>query len=102
MHVLRSFFDTDEFFQEIIHDPASYMRDYPTRKKFGDCIGVFVDEIIVDLNLESQDFGDDFDYRGKLRDAGGVKDLTKKLLKDYLKQKGRGKSSTFKQVWDSE
>ena len=62
-------------------------------------VGSFIDEIIIDLNMESKDFPEDFDYRDKLRDQEWTKALAKSLVKEFLKQKSRGKSKTFQEEW---
>ncbi len=55
--------------------------------------------MIVDINGEVQEFGDDFDYRGRLRDAAWVKDLAKTVVGTYQKMVQRGRVPSLDQEW---
>ena len=57
--------------------------------------------MIVSLNVESEAWGDDFDYRDKLRDADWTKKLTGELVKDYKKDIVRKKGKTFTDAWSA-
>jgi hypothetical protein len=55
--------------------------------------------VAIDLNLDSRDWDEDFDYRGKLRDETWVKERSKSLVADHLKQVQRGKCPSFGSAW---
>ncbi len=101
LFVVREYFSDDETFNSIVSAPEKYMRIAAGRNQFSRTIGSFIDEIIIDLNMESKEFPEDFDYRDKLRDAEWTKSLSKSLVREFLKQKTRGKAPTFKAVWES-
>jgi GAF domain-containing protein len=50
---------------------------------------------IHDTLAELEQLGDDFDYRGKLRDEAWVKDLAHRLVGDYRKLVSRGRIDSF-------
>ena len=57
--------------------------------------------MVIDLNLEIEEYGDDFDYRGKLRDEEWVKGTRKHLVGEYRKQVAREKIQSFSQEWEA-
>jgi hypothetical protein len=101
LFVVREYFSDDQVFNGIIADPEKFMRDARSRGRFAKTVGAFIDEIIIDLNMESREFPEDFDYRDKLRDQEWTKALSKNLVREFLKQKTRGKSKSFQDIWTS-
>jgi hypothetical protein len=99
LFVVREYFTDDQAFNDIIANPDKFMRSPEGRERFAETVGVFIDEIIIDLNMESREFPEDFDYRDKLRDQEWTKGLSKTLVREFLKQKTRGKSKSFQDVW---
>jgi AIPR protein len=100
MFIVREIFDNDEFAQEILARPEKFVRDKDSRSRFYNCVKALMGDIIVDLNAEVDEFGDDFDYRDKLRDSEWVKSLSKKIVADHLKQIKRARIPSLKQEWD--
>ncbi len=99
MYIIRDLFDNDRKFREILEAPVDYVRSSTSRDLFRACISVFVKDVIIDLNLESKEFGDDFDYRGRLRDAVWVKEITRRLKADFMRSVNRGKQRSFEDEW---
>jgi len=54
----------------------------------------------VDINAEVDEYGDEFDYRGKLRDSEWVKDLAKEVVSTYLKMVQRKRLDSFQIEWN--
>jgi hypothetical protein len=54
---------------------------------------------VTDVDAEIQDAGEDFDYRGKLRDSEWVKKLAKSVVSDHLKMVARNKIQSFAEDW---
>lgn len=75
------------------------MRTQESRKKFRTAIDNIVGDLIVDVNAEIEGLGEDFDYRGKLRDSAWVKELAKTVVGDHVKLVARGKIVSFKGDW---
>lgn len=101
MYILREMLSEDEMFNEIILHPEDYVRDEGTSDMFARTVTLFIGDIIIDLNEESKEFEEDFDYRRKVKSAEWVKDLTKTIQKGYQKNVKRGKSATFASEWDN-
>ena len=95
MYPVKQYFADDEKFTKILESPSKYMRGSALRAKFKKCIEEFLDEMIVDINMESEGWDDDFDYRDKLRDQQWTKALVGELVKDYKKQIGKKRSKKF-------
>jgi hypothetical protein len=56
---------------------------------------------VIDLNAEIDEYGNDFDYRDKMRDATWARDLGRKILADYQKLVKRGRILSFQQAWEN-
>lgn len=102
MYMLREIFEDDAAFQDILTKTAKCMRKSSEVSKFRRVISRFIGNIIIDINIESQDFDADFDYRRRLKDAEWVKELTNNIKKGFLKDISRGKQSTFEAEWKAE
>jgi AIPR protein len=91
LYVMREILEQSELWQQMTDNPAGFVRKAADRKRFRQCVGTILQDVIVDLNDEVKEYGDDFDYRGRLRDAEWVKGITRTIVKDHLKQVNRGR-----------
>ena len=94
--MVRQVFESDEFGKKIIANPKEFVRQSNIRENFYKLVkGVLLD-IATDLNSEVDEYGDDFDYRDKLRDDMWVKNLTKSVvsLREKLIRRGTIKALT--------
>lgn len=64
-------------------------------------VGHLLDGLMIDFNLETEDLGDDFDYRGKLREKEFLLKLSNELLSSFLKEIKRGKAPPLQKLWDA-
>lgn len=99
MFVVRRVLESDEVGQSVLLKPDTFVKADPDRKKFEQCVGDVLSEVVIDVNMESNDWGQNFDYRGKLRDIEFAKDLAKKLVSEFLKQVQRRKTLSFGDAW---
>ncbi len=60
--------------------------------KFMDGIEDILRSIVIDLNYEVEEMGDQFDYKGDLKSPTKIKNLRTKLLRSYEKDVARGKA----------
>lgn len=60
-----------------------------------------VTDILIDLNAEVKDLGEDFDYKSKLRDAVWIKKICSDIVSSYKKQVSRNRISSFEDTWNS-
>jgi len=70
-------------------------------KHFETCVRRLVADIIVDVNGEVDEIGEEFDYRGKLRDADWIKELAKKVVGYHIKLVQRSRIPSFGNEWAS-
>lgn len=75
------------------------MRKKTSRQLFRKCIDNIVSDLVTDVNAEIEGAGEDFDYRGKLRDSVWVEALNKSVVGDHLKLVARKKIQSFKEDW---
>lgn len=100
LYIIRSIIEHDALEKNLLTNPAMFVRNSDDRTHFRSCIRRIIDDVIIDINAELSDLGDDFDYRGKLRDSKWVKELTRKLVSDYLKLVNRGRINSFETEWN--
>ena len=99
MYIAHEILEGDDSGVEAIRNPAGFVRDETSRVRFRRCINTFLNDVVIDLNAEVKQYGDDFDYRGKLRDEKWVEDLRRTVVTDYQKQVVRERIPSFGQDW---
>jgi AIPR protein len=99
LYCVRDILKKDELWTEINSRPQTFVRDEQNRQRFRRCIDSIVSDLVTDVNAEIEDAGEDFDYRGKLRDAEWVKKVAKSVVGDHLKMVARKKISSFSEDW---
>jgi len=100
LYIIRSIIEKDEIAKEVLTKPHMFVRDEQKRNYFRGCIKKIVSDIIIDINAEIREYGEDFDYRGKLRDSKWVKDLSNKVVNSFLKLVERKRVTSFKEEWE--
>ena len=101
MYIVREILEDDEQGKKLIEAPSEFMRDSETRDRFRSCIRNLLNDVIIDLNAEVEEYGEDFDYRGRLRDESWVKTLSTRIVSDHKRQVVRGRIPSFTQDWES-
>jgi hypothetical protein len=101
LYVLRRVFDADPFGAELIKEPELFVNTEFQVTKLRKFIGQLLDGLMIDFNLETEELGSDFDYRGKLREKEFLTKLTNDLLSSYLKDIKRGKALPLQSLWDT-
>jgi len=99
LYVVRVILENDPLAKEILENPKRFVRTEKARNHFRECINKIVGDLVVDLNAEVEEYGDDFDYRDKLRDSSWVGELSKKVSADHLKLVKRGRIKSFEDEW---
>lgn len=99
LYIVRDLLDQTETGKSAVQKPRPFVRDKAKRDHFRNCVLTILNDVIVDLNDEVKEFGDDFDYRDKLRDSEWVKKITRTIVKDYLKQVNRSRIESFDVQW---
>ena len=99
LYFVRNILKKDELWPEINTNPQRFVRLGTSRQHFHKCVESIVNDLVTDVNAEIDGAGDDFDYRGKLRDSIWVEALNKNVVGDHLKLVARKKIPSFKDDW---
>ncbi|MEY2483172.1 MAG: hypothetical protein QOK24_1700, partial [Verrucomicrobiota bacterium] len=91
LYIVRLVLEEDDLGKEVISNPAGYIADKKKRNALVMCIARILDDVVIDLNAEVAQLGEDFDYRGKLRDEPWVKALAHKVVSDHRKLVARAR-----------
>jgi hypothetical protein len=102
IYIAREILENDDLHEEVMTNPQTFVRDASDRDRFRACVRKIMDDIVIDLNAEVEEYGDDFDYRDKLRNSEWVRGLSKKVVADYLKLVKRGRIQSFKEEWEKQ
>lgn len=101
LYLVSEILESDEQGRQIINVPENVMRCESGRSRFRKCMRTLLGDLVVDLNHEAKDEGENFDYRGKLRDEKWVKNLCKEVAVDHQKLVIRGRVESFADEWKS-
>lgn len=99
LYILRQILEQDEIGKNMIHKPEMYVRDAVTQQRLRSCLRSIINDIIIDVNGEVDQIGDDFDYRDKLRDAQWVQTLAHAVVGNHLKLVQRGRIQPLSIEW---
>ena len=99
LYLVREIPGSDEKGRQIIDAPKEVMRCENERIRFQKCIKSLLDDLVVDINYEVEDEGENLDYRGKLRDEKWVKSLCRNVITSYEKLVNRGRVDSFADEW---
>ena len=99
LYMLRNILESDHVGMELINNPAPFVRTGENRKHLQNCMTKIIGDMVVDINAEVDAYGDEFDYRGKLRDSAWVKELSREVVKTYVKMVQRKRVESFESEW---
>jgi len=99
LYVVRLILENDQTSNDVISMPEKYVHDEKTMCAFASAIGKLLDEITTDLNSEIDQLGENFDYRGKLRDEKWCKSLAHEIAATHKKLVTRGRMEPFRELF---
>ncbi len=99
LYMVRLVFEKDQMSKELLSNPAMFVRKPQDRTNFKVCMQNIINDMTIDINAEVKEHGIDFDYRGRLRDADWVKELTNKVVNSFLKLVERNRIPSFSEEW---
>ena len=102
LFMFRQIMELDKSGRRLLHEPILAVQDDASRQKFKLITGKIIDEMITDINHEVKESGDDFDYRGKLRDSDWTKNLAKSIVSSHEKLVRRKRLPSFHSLWTEE
>ncbi len=101
MFIVRNILEKDKLGKKLLQCPSEFLSNATNISELKDVLSVVVDDIIIDLNGEVNDLGEDFDYKSKLRDEHWVKELSRNIVSNYQKLINRSRIKSFKEEWQS-
>lgn len=96
MYMVRNILEKDEKGASLIQSPSLFLSDKGKIEVLKRALSIVIDDIIIDLNGEVNNLGEDFDYKSRLRDDTWVKKLSNSIVSNYQKLVNRGRISAFK------
>ena len=95
LYICRLIIEADDVGKDILQRPGKYVADKRQRKALISAIDKILEDIVIDLNAEVAQLGDEFDYRGKLRDEVWVKDVAHRIVAEHNKLVARNRINSF-------
>jgi hypothetical protein len=99
MYLVREIMETDPLGMKMIERPEDFVRDEAARKAFRQCVLQILGDTVVDLNQHVAEYGENFDYRDKLRSDKWVKEAKVEIVGLRLKLVNRKTLPTLTQQW---
>ena len=62
VYAIRSILDSDNLATAILTNPQRFVRTQKARDHFRKCIAKVLGDVVIDLNAEVEELGEDFDY----------------------------------------
>lgn len=95
LYILRLILENDEGGEDVINNPELYVADESERECFALAIRQLLSEVVTDLDAEIDQLGEDFDYRGRLRDEEWCDRLAHEIAGTHKKLVDRGRLDSF-------
>lgn len=99
LFVIRKILELDDAGKDMLANPGKYVRAPADRAQFRRMKDSIVSGLTIDLDVETQELADDFDYRGKLRDKVYVLKLVSSLVATHRKDVMRKKALSIGEAW---
>lgn len=99
LYVLRLIFEQDDGGIRVIESPDDFVLDADDRAQFRQTVRAILNEIVTDLDAEIDQLGDDFDYRGRLRDESWCDRLAHEISATHKKLVDRGRLESFAELY---
>jgi hypothetical protein len=100
LYTLRLIMEGDVTGVKILENPKHFIADAKRRKALLKSIEIILKDIVIDLNAELGKLGQDFDYRGKLRDEVWVKGLAHEIVASHQKLVSRARIKSLAEEYD--
>jgi len=101
LYIMREIIEQSPGGSTALSTPTVFVSKSQDRNHFRHCVENILMDVVVDLNDEVKEYGDDFDYRDKLRDSDWVKKLARTIVKDHVKQINRGRIKSLQEEWEA-
>lgn len=101
LYIVRLILEKDKIGLSIIENPPHYTLDKNRRAALKHSISNILEEVITDLNAEVDQLGDEFDYRGRLRDEKWANKLAHEVVSTHQKLVNRRRTESFESLFNS-
>jgi hypothetical protein len=81
-------------------DPKDLITDDAKMAKFMKIVTYIIKGVVIDLNHETVEFGENFDYKSMLKNREQILRLGNALISSYKKDVARGKADTISRAWE--
>jgi hypothetical protein len=95
LYICKMIIESDDVGRDILQRPGKYVADKRQRNALISAVDKILADIVIDVNAEVAQLGEEFDYRGKLRDEVWVKELAHKIVAEYSKLVARKRINSF-------
>lgn len=99
LYFLRLVLEKDEIGMDIIKHPETYVLEVNRRNAMLAAVDGLLTEVVTDINAELEEAGEDFDYRGKLRDEKWCKELASEIVSTHEKLVARKRLESFTELY---
>jgi hypothetical protein len=99
VYIVHNILEKDALFSELTTNPGNFVRDKADRTRFSAAVSAIVGDVVEGLNSEVAEYGEDFDYRDKLRDEQWVGELSKKQVREHMILLRRKKIQSLSDEW---
>ncbi len=99
LYVIRLILEADASADQVLSRPESYVSNKQGRMQLSTTMDKLLSEVVTDLNAEIDQLGEDFDYRGKLRDEAWCKQLAHEIAGTHKKLVDRGRLEAFGEIF---
>jgi hypothetical protein len=99
LYVVSEIIRDDEVGARFARDPRELLADDNKMHNFNNIIRDIIKSVVIDLNHETKEFGDNFDYKSMLKNREQILKLGDALTSSYKKDVARGKADTIADAW---
>ena len=100
LSVVSDMMREDDFGKVVFQDPKALFEE-ERLDQFMTAVQSILSAVIIDLNYEVRELGDQFDYKGDLKSPVKLRDLRAKLLRSFEKDVARGKAESLGSLVDN-
>jgi AIPR protein len=100
LYVVAEIIRSDQVGAKFASDPRELIADDTKMARFMKIITDIIKGVIIDLNHETIEFGENFDYKSMLKNREQILKLGTALISSYKKDVARNKADTISKAWE--
>jgi hypothetical protein len=99
-YIIRKIFDQDELGVDVLTTPSKYTLEIKNKLNLERVLDRLIEDIIIDLNGEIENQGENFDYKSKYRDKDWIENISKDIVSNHQKLVMRQRILSLKQEFE--